>query len=126
MPAIAPTEPAHTHNIPNMDDEGGSYQRRLLAGQGALAYRALRGLWTAGVAIVVGTAAGLLMILQRPAATCPDSAPLPGGQMDLRCFSHPDALEGAAVIAAFVGLGAIVYLAWIVITALDAGSRPKA
>lgn len=125
MLAIAPTEPAHAPNIPDMDGQGGSLTG-VARGQGALAYRALKGLFTAGVAIVVGIAAGLLTILQRPAATCPDSARLPGGQMDLRCFSHPDALEGAAIIAAFVGLGAIVYLAWIVITALDPGSGPKA
>lgn len=81
-------------------------------------------MWTAGLATVVGIAVGVVMVLQRREVTCADGTFFPEGETDFRCFSHPQALVGTATIAAFIGLGAVVYLASIVIKLLDSRSEP--
>jgi F0F1-type ATP synthase membrane subunit c/vacuolar-type H+-ATPase subunit K len=80
--------------------------------------------WTAGVAIAAGIAVGFAMVLQRREVACADGTFFPEGETDFRCFSHPHALVGTAVLAGFVGLGAVLYLAWIVVTAIGARSQP--
>jgi hypothetical protein len=84
-----------------------------------------KAIWTAGVAIAAGIAVGFAMVLQRREVACADGTLLPEGEADVRCFAHPHALVGTAVLAAFVGLGAVLYLAWVIVTAVDARSQPS-
>ena len=107
-----------------MSDEAAS-SAELASAERSVALRAGTALWAAAIAVAVGVAVGVLMILQRREVTCADGTSFPEGETDFRCFSHPHALVGTATVAAFVGLGAITYLAWIVISALDARSRPR-
>jgi hypothetical protein len=51
------------------------------------------------------------MVSERREVSCADGTFFAEGETDFRCFEHPQALTGAAVIAAFVALAALAYIA---------------
>lgn len=74
--------------------------------------------WVGITAALAGLITGLLMALQRRVVVCPEGAFFPEGTTDFRCFEHPLALEGAAVLAIAIALGALIVLAALTITTL--------
>lgn len=62
------------------------------------------------VAAVVGVVAGVAMALQRRVVECADGTFFSEGTTDFRCFEHPQLLEGTAVVAISVAVGALILL----------------
>lgn len=63
----------------------------------------------AGVVLAVaGVVVGLVMAMRRREISCPDGTYFPQGETDFRCFSHPQALDGTAVIILSLMLGILI------------------
>ena len=77
----------------------------------------------AGLAACVGgVAIGIVMIARRREVTCADGTFFPEGTTDFRCFAHPQALGGSAVVLICLALAAVIALC--AIAALGVVARP--
>jgi hypothetical protein len=70
-----------------------------------VAYRTA-GLAACGAGLVVGA----VMIARRREVTCPDGTYFPLNETDFRCFAHPQALGGSAVVLICLALAVVVAL----------------
>lgn len=61
-----------------------------------------------------GLAAGLKMAFKRKEATCPNGKFFPEGTTDFRCFAHPHALDGTAVVVFSLMLGILIVLTGVI------------
>lgn len=60
------------------------------------------------VLAALGVVVGLVMALRRREASCPDGKYFPEGTTDFRCFVHPQALDGTAVVILSLMLGILI------------------
>lgn len=61
-------------------------------------------------ACVLGVVVGIAMIAVRREVECPDGTFFPEGTTDFRCFEHPQALGGSAVVLICLALAAVIAL----------------
>ena len=61
-------------------------------------------------ACVAGVVVGAVMIARRREVPCADGTFFPEGTTDFRCFDHPQALGGSAVVLICLALAAVVAL----------------
>ncbi len=66
--------------------------------------------WVGLSSAIVGLITGLVMLLQRRVVQCADGTYFPEGTTDFRCFEHPLAFEGTAVVAFAISVGALIVL----------------
>ncbi|GAB3820477.1 hypothetical protein GCM10028820_26510 [Tessaracoccus terricola] len=96
------------------------------AGGLALTPRVVRAVtWVGLSSAIIGLITGLAMLLQRRVVDCLDGTFFPNGTTDFRCFEHPLALEGAAVSALAISVGALMLLTSSAVTTSDIRAKAE-
>jgi hypothetical protein len=76
------------------------------------------------VAAIVGAIDGIYLAVQSRVVNCPDGTRFPEGTEDFRCFSHPQAAQGVAVVAVSVMLAVLIGLVSTIALAAARSSTP--
>ncbi|WP_207084349.1 hypothetical protein [Nocardioides sp. S5] len=71
----------------------------------------------------VGVAVGAAMIARRREVECADGTYFPESATDFRCFAHPQALSGSAVVLICLALAAVIALCAIAATSVVSRSH---
>lgn len=66
--------------------------------------------WGGGFLAAVGVIDGLLMVLRKREAPCPDGKYFPEGTTNFQCYVHPMGMQGVAVMVVSLLLGLLVLL----------------
>lgn len=74
----------------------------------------------------LGIAVGVIMVAKRREAPCEDGTFFPEGTTDFRCFVHPQAWTGGAVILVCVALGALIVLCGVIAASIVTGTEKDA
>lgn len=79
---------------------------------------------TGGVALMIaGVLVGLTMALRRREIQCPDGTYFPEGETDFRCFAHPQALDGTAVVIISLMVGILIVICGEIARAILTSAR---
>lgn len=76
--------------------------------------RVQRAIWIGMAAALMGAVIGMVMALRRRESGCADGTFFPEGTTDFRCFEHPEALVGVAVVATSIAIACLIFLVGVV------------